>query len=122
MRCTIPEERNLLDAFVQQPTLPPICLPLLDTLIENCKFWGVEHFIGVRNINNAAPLFEVPVYYSTADLENDLTDHGWNTWQRHPPSVVFYETPKFKLQNVKEEEDNRRKCGCYLCNEWNRSS
>jgi hypothetical protein len=42
--------------------------------------------------------------------------------QRHPPSAVLYETPKFKLQNVREEEDKKSECGCYLCIEWNHAS
>ena len=63
-----------------------------------------------------------PVSRSTGHLENELT-HGWNTMrQRHPPSAVLYETPKFKLQNVREEEDKKSECGCYLCIEWNHAS
>ena len=107
-------ERNEFNYSVGQPTLPPTCLPLLRELIAMCGFWGVTHYIDDGAVT--------PVYRSTGHLENELT-HGWNTMrQRHPPSAVLYETPKFKLQNVREEEDKKSECGCYLCIEWNHAS
>ena len=109
VKCTLPKEKDPFHAFVQQSTsqAESDCLLRLDELIHYCTL-----FLHMKDFEEG----------STADLVNKLVagTHGWNTWQRHPPSNIMYKTPEFTLKRIKDEEEGeeaerRRKCGCYLC-------
>lgn len=102
---TLQKESDPFRAFVEQPTPQhrSTCLQRLDELIAYCSQFSPLY---MKDANRA----------SMAHLENELVVHGWNTWQRHPPSDIMYNTPEFTLEHVKDAEEERRyKCGCYLC-------